>query len=363
MKSTQYLVAGFLTLAVLCASLAAPPSAQAAKLLKDICRVKGQEENVLQGLGLVVGLKGTGDSGQYLPTMRMLASSMAALNHPVSDPGNAGGGGLVDLKDTKNVALVMVTATVRSTGGRRGDQLDCTVSAISAKSLDGGQLVFAALKGPNINDQQIYALAQGKIQIDSADSPTTGIIHNGCRMEADIPTEFQRNGKITLVLDKNYASFPVATEVVETITGSFGAQYKVVAQAIDAANIEVEIPEQYLEVPGPGPVPFIADLLNTPILETRTDARVVVNRQTGAISVGADVEITPGVVYLKNYVVDATEGGGSRFEAIDPAQTGGVKLKSLVDALNALRVPADDVIEILKVMERAGQLGGRLIIQ
>src|SRR5690349_3244621 len=30
--------------------------------LGDFCRIKGQEENVLHGMGLVVGLKGTGDS-------------------------------------------------------------------------------------------------------------------------------------------------------------------------------------------------------------------------------------------------------------------------------------------------------------
>ncbi len=43
---------------------------QAATQLKNICRVKGQEENTLHGLGLVVGLKGTGDGGSFLPTIR-----------------------------------------------------------------------------------------------------------------------------------------------------------------------------------------------------------------------------------------------------------------------------------------------------
>ena len=37
--------------------------------LRDICRLKGQEENTLQGLGLVVGLKGTGDE-KVKPTAR-----------------------------------------------------------------------------------------------------------------------------------------------------------------------------------------------------------------------------------------------------------------------------------------------------
>ena len=33
------------------------------RLLGEICRVKGQETNTLQGWGLVTGLRGTGDFG------------------------------------------------------------------------------------------------------------------------------------------------------------------------------------------------------------------------------------------------------------------------------------------------------------
>src|SRR5690606_33783146 len=43
--------------------------------LRDICRLKGQEENKLQGIGLVVGLNGTGDDS-IKPTTRALAQMM-----------------------------------------------------------------------------------------------------------------------------------------------------------------------------------------------------------------------------------------------------------------------------------------------
>ena len=78
--------------------------------LKSICRIKGQEENTLQGLGIVVGLKGTGDAGTYLPTIRSLAKVMSVMDMPTSKAG------LTELKDTKNVALVIVTATVPGAG-------------------------------------------------------------------------------------------------------------------------------------------------------------------------------------------------------------------------------------------------------
>src|SRR6188768_561638 len=88
--------------------------------LKDVARVKGQETNSLQGLGLVVGLKGTGDGGRYLPTIRSLATVMQYMRNPAV-------GGAEELRDASNVALVMVTATVPAGGARQGDQLDCYV--------------------------------------------------------------------------------------------------------------------------------------------------------------------------------------------------------------------------------------------
>ena len=74
---------------VAAAFLAFAPTASAARLtLKSICRIKGQEENTLQGLGIVVGLKGTGDSANYLPTVRSVAKIMTLMR---STPGGTAG--------------------------------------------------------------------------------------------------------------------------------------------------------------------------------------------------------------------------------------------------------------------------------
>jgi flagellar P-ring protein precursor FlgI len=50
--------------------------------VRDICRVKGQEENTLHGLGLVVGLNGTGDGDT--PTIRALGKMMELMGNPVA---------------------------------------------------------------------------------------------------------------------------------------------------------------------------------------------------------------------------------------------------------------------------------------
>jgi flagellar P-ring protein precursor FlgI len=338
-------------------------------LLKNICRVKGQEENSLRGLGLVVGLKGTGDSGEYLPTMRALARAMELMGNPLSQPSGRGKGGLAELKNTKNVALVWVTATVPATGARNGDQLNCTVSAIGAKSLAGGRLVFAALQGPNLQDPRVYALCEGRVELDNSEYPTEGKIHRGCRMEQDVFNLFQQDGKLTLVLDKNHADFQVAYEVAQAINtqlnytgGSSDGSYRdtEIAMPIDSSNIVVVIPPQYREVP----VEFVAQVMDLPIFELNTEARVVINERAASIVFGGDVEIGPVIVTHKNIVVDTTIPlPRARFVPIDPEEITGAKLKSLVAALDALKVPPEDVIEIIKGIERNGKLHGRLIVE
>ena len=141
MNNPTKIIAVLLTLA--CATLAAPIEAK--MTLKSICRIKGQEENTIQGLGIVVGLRGTGDGGNYLPTIRSLAKIMGVMDMPT-----VGKNGLAELKDTKNVALVIVTATIPAAGARQGEKIDCVISSVgSAKSLAGGRLFLTPLIGPD----------------------------------------------------------------------------------------------------------------------------------------------------------------------------------------------------------------------
>lgn len=323
-----------------------------ATLLKNICRVKGQEENTLQGLGLVVGLKGTGDGGKFLPTMRSLATAMQLMGNPI------GRGGAAELKDSKNVALVMVSATVPAAGARQGDKLDCVVSSLgSAKSLSGGRLFMTPLQGPQVESTRVYAFAQGAIHLDDTQSPTTGKIHQGCRLEEDFLNVFTKDGKITLVLDESHADFQVAQDVADLINSQLRIQnsYDVLARALNQVNIEVAVPAQYQE----DPVLFVSQVLSLPLIEQpQTAARVVINERNGTVVIGGDVEIGSVVVTHKNVVVQTGAPPGARFMAVDPDHQGGAKLQSLLEALNAVKVPNEDVIEIIKGLHRNGKLHG-----
>jgi len=325
--------------------------------LKSICRVKGQEENTLHGLGFVVGLKGTGDGGDFLPTIRALEKAMRVMGEPL------GSDGLKELKDAKNVALVSVTATVPAAGARQGDKVDCIVSSVgTAKSLEGGRLFLTPLIGPDRNNPRIFAFAQGPITLDDSGMGTTGRIYRGCQLESDFYNPFVKDGKITLVLDRNYADFQVAQDIAELINSqlSFDSQGQTLAKAINQVNVEVEIPNHYRQ----DPVLFVSMVLALPMLQPQTGARVVVNERAGSIVFGGDVEIGPVAITHKNIVIEAgAPPEGQQFVALDSEDAARPKLKGLVDALNAVQVPTKDIIEIIKGLHRNGKLYGQLIIE
>jgi flagellar P-ring protein precursor FlgI len=344
-------------LAVAAACWAACPAA-ARMTLKSICRIKGQEENTLQGLGIVVGLKGTGDSGTYLPTIRSLAKVMSIMDMPT--------GKAAELKDTRNVALVIVTATVPGAGARQGDKLDCVVSSVgSAKSLAGGRLFLTPLVGPDPRNRRVFAFAEGPVTLEDATQLTTGRIHDGCRLEEEFFNLFTKDGKITLVLEKNHADFQVAEDVVEVINSQMRMQRSssaALARAVNQGNIEVVIPPQYAD----DPVSFVSQVLALPLMEPRTGARVVVNERAGSVIISGDVEIGSVAITHKNIVIETAGGttsGARPFVAVDPVDPGAPKLKALVEALNAIHVPTSDIIEIIKGLNRDGKLHGQLIIE
>jgi flagellar P-ring protein FlgI len=360
-------------------------TADAATLLKHIARLKGQEENTIQGIGLVVGLNGTGDGGGFGPMAKSLAAMLEKLNNPaqpgtpVVDPKAP----LAELKDAKNVALVMVTVTIPASGARQGDQLECVVSSIgAAKSLENGYLLSTPLLAPQygVGSDRVYGIAQGALQLDNARAKTVARVRQGCRLEEDFRNEFIKSNKITLVLNKSHADFNVAQEVAERINTevllqskqkqefnsvpnhSFNQEKnKVLAIARDQVNIEVEIPAFYLD----DPVQFVAQVMEIELIDPQTGGKVIINERTGTIVISGDVEIGSVAVTHRNLVIE-TPGAtpvGSRFVGVESARKPSAKLKSMVESLNALKVPVEDQIAIIKGIERDGKLHGTLIIE
>ncbi len=234
-------------------------------MLRDVCRLKGQEIHTLQGLGLVVGLKGTGDSDAQ-PTTRALARMMQLMGGQMSSDVQ---GRLLtkELEGAKNVALVFVTVRVPPAGGQQGDRLDCIINAISAKSLEGGYLMLTPLLGPRADQQTVYAVAEGPLQINSATVPTTGTVQMGAKMTTSVVAPFEKDGRVVLVLERDFADFDVAQTIEDAInnlpenellsSGSNGSPgspngpsaSQARARAVDQVHVEVQIPEVIAKVP------------------------------------------------------------------------------------------------------------------
>jgi flagellar P-ring protein precursor FlgI len=136
-------LAGFFVLANL--FLAGAPALGASRI-KDIAEFEGVRANQLVGYGLVVGLNGTGDDTKKKAvfTRESLIGMLERLGVNARNK---------DM-ETKNVAAVMVTATLPAFA-RQGNEIDVTVSALgNATSLQGGTLLVTPMLGA---DGEVYA--------------------------------------------------------------------------------------------------------------------------------------------------------------------------------------------------------------
>lgn len=356
--------------------IAGATSAPAGNLkLGDLCRLKGQEVNTLQGLGLVVGLRGTGD-GDAAPTSRALSRMMQLMGGPMALDAS-GSLNLNDVSDAKNVAMVFVTATLPAVGSQQGDQLDVTVNAISAKSLDGGYLMLTPMLGPRADNPTVYAMAQGRLTLTPDTPLTTATIQGGLKMETSVKASYIKDSKITLIIDRDFAGFGTAFRVEEEINNltswtlggggpsrlNSSATDRIEptdshAKAIDQLHVEVMVPPLYRD----NPIKFIWLILDIPIQLDERGKRVVINETDGIVVIGDDVEIAPVLVTHRNLRIEA--GGAGGFVELAPDGTPeAAKLKSLADALGALDVPTEDLIAIIKTLKAKGDLYGEVIFR
>ena len=342
-------------------TLAAPHAAYAVKVA-DITRLSGQRTNVLTGLGLVVGLKGTGDGGDSRPAIKPLAGQLSKFADPTT---------VTDLGNVDNVALVLLSAKVPANGVRDGDQLDVYVmSQGAAKSLRGGRLFITPMTGP-IPDSGIFAMAEGAVEIEDPSTPTVGVVKGGAVMEADMPAQvIDPNGRFTLILQDPAADWTTASTIAKTINDAEAADGEVLAVVIDPKTLIVTIP------PGERTRPdsFISRVRQLPVPLLPTEARVQINERTGTLIVTGDVEISPVVISHKGLTITTIEPTpipSARAPMVktkdviplDTTARGGAKLQDLVNALEQLKVPAEDRIVIVKELYKTGMLHAKLIVE
>ena len=370
-RKTRAFVCG-IQLVFLLASLIALPSR--AERLKDLATIQGVRDNPLIGYGLLVGLDGSGDQTMQTPfTTQGLNNMLGQLGITVPPGTNM---------QLKNVAAVMVTATLPPFA-RPGQNIDVTVSSLgNAKSLRGGTLLMTPLKGAN---GQVYALAQGNMVIGGAGASangsqvkinqlSSGRIPAGAIVERAVESPLAGEG--TFMLELNTTDFSTAQKAVDAINLNFGAG---TATALDARVIQVNAPAKAEERVG-----FLARMENIDVAPAQAIAKVVINARTGSVVMNQAVRILDCAVAHGNLsVVISTEpvvsqpnalAGGSTVAAqrsqIELSQAGsalqvvrsGASLADVIKGLNTLGANPQDLVSILQAMKAAGALRAELEI-
>ncbi|MDQ2106499.1 flagellar basal body P-ring protein FlgI [Azospirillum isscasi] len=347
--------------------LSAPASASSARI-KDVVDVEGVRDNMLIGYGLVVGLNGTGDSLNNSPfTEQSLVGMLERMG--VNTRGT-------NLR-TKNVAAVMVTATLPPYSAQ-GTRIDATVSAMGdSKSLLGGTLLVTPLLGA---DGEVYAVAQGPIAVSGFSAqgqgasvtrgvPTSGRISSGAIVEREI--QFSLAELPVLRLSLRNPDFTTAQRVATAINIQLRGNR---AQATDPSSVLLSVPEARRgDIVG-----LITEIEQLRVTPDQV-ARVVVDEKSGVIVMGENVRISTVAIAQGNLTIRVTEtpqvsqpGPFSQGQtAVVPrtdiqvddqsnnrlaVMNSGVTLQELVQSLNALGVGPRDMIAILQSIKAAGAL-------
>jgi flagellar P-ring protein FlgI len=364
------------SLAAAVVAMTSVPHAHAERL-KDLVSFQGVRDNPLIGYGLVVGLDGTGDQTMQTPfTTQSLTNMLGNLGITVNPA-------TTQNMQLKNVAAVMVTATLPPFA-RPGEAIDVTVSSMgNAKSLRGGTLLMSPLKGA---DGQVYAMAQGNIVVGGAGASANGSkvqvnqlavgrISGGALVERAVQTTVAQQGGV-LQMELREMDFDTTQRIVAAVNNQFGMG---TALALDGRTIQLRAPQD----PGEQ-VQFMAQVQNLDVRPAQAAAKVILNARTGSIVMNQMVTLQNCAVAHGNLsVVINTKTAVSQPGAFSNGQTvaapqssiqlkqdsgalkmiaGGANLADVVKALNALGATPADLISILQSMKAAGALRADLEI-
>ena len=341
--------------------------------IKDVARFRGVRSNTLMGVGVVVGLKGTGDTRKNPQSAAAIANYMKSLGQDV-DPA---------LIEPKNCAVVFVRAELPAFA-TNGQLMDVTVaSAGDAQSLQGGLLLRSELYA--IGDKEtVYAVGEGQVSIGgfgasaggnsaSVGFSTAGRIPSGAIVEQGAPTKLVYDGKMYIELaDADLTSAQRIQEAINRKYPEFNAE------AENGGTISVTLPKGMSQVQAMSRLEEINVMVDNA-------AVVVINEKTGSIAIGGNVRIAPvaiasGSISVKieesvsvsqpnpfakgdttvvaNQKVSADQG-----EADIAVMAPNTTVADLARIFQELRLKATDIINILQILRQQGALKAKLVIQ
>jgi len=370
---------GYSLIATLLLFLFAAETATAQTPLTELVEIQNAQRKELIGYGLVTGLDRTGDrtisSRGSVFTVQSIANMLENFGITVD----------ADRLRTRNVAAVMVTATIGPYHAP-GSEINVTVSSLGdASSLQGGVLLQTPLFDPD--NEMISAKAQGSLIVGgitaeipgarvSRNQTLTATIPGGGIVESNAEFSHDTNEPLGLVLrDPNYTN---ARRITEVINERFDEELAIVHHP---GVVHVRWPEAFRE---DGARNIFTSLILEEEIAVDTPARVVINERTGTIVAGGrividEVMISHGNIQVRTQVtpfvsqpqpfgqgetiaVPVPEVGISEESAqtilLDPDTT----VQQLSGALNSLGLSPRDIISIFQALDQAGAMRGKLIV-
>lgn len=337
--------------------------------VRDLVEVDGARPNFLRGYGVVVGLKGNGDSPKG-ETSVMIKNYLAGMEgRPINELAS------------KNAALVAIEAELPPFQ-KAGTKIDVRVSALGdAKSLKDGTLLMTPLRSPRARADEggdlVWALAQGRVIVEggSNGNPTSGVIPNGAILERELKHDFvkyteetKKRPYIRLFLKK--PDITVASQIATDIN-NFGLdeifarktrremEPARLAIAVDGGSIDVRIPlkDEYEKVVptltypsyDKDPITFMEKILNLTVNLVRPEkAAVIINDTTQVITVTGEVFVKPGYVRI---------GGNVKINIVSEMKF--VELLNSPEIANS--ITPQQLIDIVKALDQAKLIKGEVI--
>ncbi len=319
--------------------------------LKDVANLRGVRDNQLIGYGLVVGLKGTGDSNLEF-TSKSMKRMLDKMGMKLTGDDIA----------SQNVASVIVTASLPPFS-RAGNKLDVTVNSLGdATSLKGGTLLQTPLRA---SDKNVYAVAQGTM-LTPDNHLTVAKVPNGAMVERDMEADFTHRKMYRFTL--NNPDLTTAARVAKTINMDLGGKY---ATAIDPGTIDFIVPFAW---EGKG-VELLSVIESLQVFPDQK-ARVIVNEKSGTVIIGENVRIDKVAISHGDITVTVGDPPPARGRGLAsnkaPQKTdrvhmiegeqGSVSVGELVQSLNRMGIKPKDLIIILQNIKASGALQGELEI-
>lgn len=332
----------------------------------ELTDIEGVRNNQLRGVGLVIGLNGTGDQS---PSTRQVIANVL-LQQKINIPQGS--------LSSKNIALVFVTAELPPFKAR-GSRVDVTVnSAGDATSLFGGTLLQTPLKGA---DELVYAVAQGPLSVGgfsaggqaataSKNHPTVGRILGGGLVEETIPMKMLNDlGELVLLLRN--PGFTTARRIADQVQ----EEYSLLCNGFDAVSVRFQVPDVSR---GSSAMARLVDGIQQLRVAPMQRAKVIINERTGTIVAGNTVLISSVSIAHGDLKISISESPevsqpapfSEGETAVVPRTTveveeepgrlilleKGISAAEMAESLNTLGVTALDLSNIFQALKKSGAL-------